>query len=159
MKNIRRNVFETNSSSTHSLSIIKPVDNYLPESNEIIIDFIDTDEYPLLCTLQEKVSYLVSHIINKYKYDCEDYDDLIELVKHNYEFKRIEKFLKDFYGKQIVFPKTYKGNLEDIVNINHQLICDSLNEILDELIRYSDNLNILLDVVLKNGKMIAIGRN
>jgi hypothetical protein len=159
MKNIRRNVFETNSSSTHSLSIMESLDNYLPESNEIIIDFIDTDEYPLLCTLQEKISYLVSHIINKYKYDCEDYDDLIELVKHNYDFKRIEKFVKDFYDRQIVFPKTYKGNLENIVNINHQLICDSLDEILDELIRYSDNLNILLDVVLKNGKMIAIGRD
>lgn len=159
MKNIRRNIFETNSSSTHSLSIMESLDNYLPENNEIIIDFIDTDEYPLLCTLQEKVSYLVSHIINKYKYDCEDYDDLIELVKHNYDFKRIEKFVKDFYDRQIVFPKTYKGNLEDIVNINHQLICDSLDEILDELIRYSDNLNILLDVVLKNGKMIAIGRD
>ena len=159
MKNIRRNVFETNSSSTHSLSIMESLDNYLPESNEIIIDFIDTDEYPLLCTLQEKVSYLVSHIINKYKYDCEDYDDLIELVKHNYDFKRIEKFVKDFYDRQIVFPKIYKGNLENIVNINHQLICDSLDKILDELIRYSDNLNILLDVVLKNGKMIAIGRD
>ena len=74
MKKTRVEVFETNSSSTHSLSYCKNVDlkEYIPVGDKIIIDFINTDMDGVFVTLKEKVSYLVSHIINNYKYYCLD---------------------------------------------------------------------------------------
>ena len=68
MKLIRNNVFETNSSSTHTLTIGKQQKDYLAPSKTLTIDFIDTDKEFTLGTLKEKVSYLVSQIIEKYKY-------------------------------------------------------------------------------------------
>lgn len=156
MKKIRSGVFETNSSSTHSVSIGKPFDDFLPESNKIIIDFIDTDDYYTLTTLREKVSYLVSQIINRYKWDVEDYDDLVEQVKDSYDFKRIEEFVRTVYKKEIVFPKKYEGDLEYIVEINHQIACSNLDGLLDDLLRYERDD---LATVLQNGTIIKFGRD
>ena len=88
MKQTMRNkTFETNSSSTHSLVLKKYADdNYTSASNKIVVDFIDTDSMYRASSLKEKVSYLVSQIINNYKYDVLDYKDLKEQVENNYNF-------------------------------------------------------------------------
>ena len=66
MKVIRNKVFETNSSSTHSLTFNKKEnDNFLSPNSKLVIHFIDTNDYGVFSTLNEKVSYLVSQIINK----------------------------------------------------------------------------------------------
>ena len=156
MKKVRNHVFETNSSSTHSISIGSPIDNYVPESNKIIIDFIYTDDYYTLTTLREKVSYLVSQIINRYKWDVEDYDDLVEQVKENRDFKRIADFVKYVYNKEIVFPKKYDGDLDYIVDINHQIVCDNLDDLLEDLLKYERDD---LATVLQNGTTINFGRD
>lgn len=156
VRKIRSGVFETNSSSTHSLTITKPIDNYTEIGNKLKIKFIDTDEETLLTTLEEKVSYLVSHIISWYRYSSSDYDDLIFQVKENYDFRKIERFVKQKYGKEIIFPKEYDGDIEEIVNINHQLTSwnKNLNEILEDIISEES----LLDEVLNNGNSIVFGR-
>ena len=71
MKKIRNKTFETNSSSTHSLSYCGNVnlDTYTPVGDKIVIEFINTDDGGTFTTLKRKVSYLVSHIINNYRYD------------------------------------------------------------------------------------------
>lgn len=136
MKKIRNKTFETNSSSTHSLSYCGNVnlDTYTPVGDKIVIEFINTDDGGTFTTLKRKVSYLVSHIINNYKYNCLDYEDLVEQVSNSYDFKRISNYVKNKYGKEVVFPKEYKGDIEEIVYINHQLLERDLDSVLENLI-------------------------
>lgn len=136
MKKIRNKTFETNSSSTHSLSYCGNVnlDTYTPVGNKIIIEFINTDDGGSFTTLKRKVSYLVSHIMNNYKYNCLDYEDLVEQVSNSYDFKRIANYVKNKYGKEVVFPKEYKGDIDEIVYINHQLLERDLESVLEDLI-------------------------
>lgn len=136
MKKIRNKTFETNSSSTHSLSYCGNVnlDTYAPVGDKIVIEFINTDDGGTFTTLKRKVSYLVSHIINNYKYNCLDYEDLVEQVSNSYDFKRISNYVKNKYGKEVVFPKEYKGDIEEIVYINHQLLERDLDSVLENLI-------------------------
>lgn len=136
MKKIRNKTFETNSSSTHSLSYCGNVnlDTYTPVGDKVVIEFINTDDGGIFTTLKRKVSYLVSHIINNYKYDCLDYEDLVEQVSNSYDFKRIANYVKNKYGKEVVFPKEYKGDIEEIVYINHQLLERNLDGVLEDLI-------------------------
>lgn len=159
MKKIRRETFETNSSSTHALSIGKKLDNdYTPFGDTLKIYWMNTDDESVLNTLKEKVSYLVSHIASWYKYDVEDYDELLEQIKSNYDFHMLEDFVKIKYNKQIVFPKTYEGDIEDIVNINHQLTSwnHSLTEILEDIVGEDGNY---LAEVLEDGNNIVFGRD
>ena len=159
MKTIRNFIFETNSSSTHALSIGKKLNNdYAPFGDTLKIYWMDTDEERVLNTLKEKVSYLVSHIASWYKYDVENYDELLEQIKNNCDFRTLEDFVKTKYNKQIVFPKTYKGDIEDIVNINHQLTSwnHSLTEILEDIV---DEDRDYLAEVLEDGNNIVFGRD
>ena len=58
MKKVRNNVFETNSSSTHTLSVTKgDHSDYLSPSDTLVVEFIDTDDCIVLSTLKEKVSF------------------------------------------------------------------------------------------------------
>ena len=136
MKKIRNKTFETNSSSTHSLSYCGNVnlDTYTPVGDKIVIEFINTDDGGTFTTLKRKVSYLVSHIVNNYKYNCLDYEDLVEQVSKSYDFKRISNYVKNKYGKEVVFPKEYKGDIDEIVYINHQLLERNLDGVLADLI-------------------------
>ena len=156
MEKIRQGVFETNSSSTHSLTIGRKMEkDYLPYGNNLKIKWFDEEEN--LATLQEKVSYLVSHIASWYKYNAENYEDLLDEIKSNYDFKRIEKYVLNTYGKKIVFPE-YEGSVEDVVEINHQLTAwnNTLDEVLEDLI---DEPRDYLAEVLEDGKIIEFGRD
>ena len=158
IRKIRNGVFETNSSSTHAL-VYNKEENYgfLSPSSQLIINFVDTDDDTTYDTLREKVSYLVSQIINKYKYDVLSYEDLIEEVEENHDFQRIKKYVKERYDKDIVFPEKYDGDLDNIVYIDHQLTdwCD-LDDLLTEIITYD---HVLLDEVLSPNSSIEIGRD
>lgn len=158
MKKIRNNVFETNSSSTHALSIIKPLgESYAPFGKNLKIRWIDTDDEYSLTTLTDKVSYLVSHIASWYQHNAIDYEDLIEEIRENRDFKRIETYVKENYGKEIVFPK-YDGDVEYLVEINHQLVSwnHNLDEVLEDII--SEKKDYLAEV-LQDGTMIDFGRD
>lgn len=158
MKIVRNKIFETNSSSTHSLTFNnKETYNFLSPNSKLVIEFIDTDDYFSLCTLQEKVSYLVSQIINKYKYGALNYQDLINDIEENWDFKRIKKYVKEKYNKEIVFPEKYEGNLDDIVIINHQLTdWHDLDDLLKDIYSYDHDY---LAEVLSPSSIIVIGRD
>ena len=110
MKQTMRNkTFETNSSSTHSLVLKKyAADSYTSASNKIVVDFIDTDSMYRASSLKEKVSYLVSQIINNYKYDVLDYEDLKEQVENDKKYLRRER---KYYGK--VERSFYLGEVDE----------------------------------------------
>ena len=130
---------------------------FLSPSSQLIINFVDTDDDTTYDTLREKVSYLVSQIINKYKYDVLSYENLIEEVEENHDFQRIKKYVKERYDKDIVFPEKYEGDLEQIVYINHQLTdWRDLDDLLTEIITYD---HVLLDAVLSPSSSIEIGRD
>ena len=158
MKKVRNNIFETNSSSTHSLTFNTEENyNFLNPNSKLVIEFIDTDDYGYMSTLREKVSYLVSQIINKYKYGALNYQDLISDVEEDWDFKRIKEYVKEKYNKEIVFPEKYEGDLDDIVLINHQLTdWHDLDDLLKDIYSYSHDY---LDEVLSPTTMIEIGRD
>lgn len=169
MRKVRNNVFETNSSSTHALVMRnKGYEEYLSPSDTLVVMFIDTDDCGTLVTLQEKVSYLVSQIIDRYKWSVYDYDDLKSQVENNYDFKRIASFVLEKYGKKVVMPKEFKihrytdedgdeyTDIADIVNINHQIECSNLDELLEDLVNHDRNL---LDEVLREDTVIEFGRD
>ena len=156
MKKVRNNVFETNSSSTHALTVGRVLgEDYIPYGNNLKIKWFDEEE--TLTTLKDKVSYLVSHIASWYVYNAEDYEDLIVQVKENWDFKRIENYVWEKYGKKIVFPE-YKGNLEDMIEINHQLVAwnHNLDEVLEDIVNEERDY---LAEVLEDGKDIQFGRD
>lgn len=163
MKKTRNSIFETNSSSTHSLSLLKnELDHYIPEGKSLIIEFIDSDDYYSLSTLKEKVSYLVSHIINKYQYNSYDYDELVENVENDEEFKVLKDYIKQNYNKELKLPKKYEYDLECITELNHQLIEDSLEEVTNSILdhQYNDeSLEKKLGKILLNGAVINIEFN
>ena len=138
MKTKREKVFETNSSSTHSLIYTKYNDSYLPASDKVIINFVDTNDDECYSTLREKVSYLVGQLINKYKWDCLNYEDLVEQVSNNYEFQELSSYVQEHFNKTIVFPEKYNGDLDEIVEINHQIVCDSIYDTMKELVKERD---------------------
>ena len=158
MKIIRKSVFETNSSSTHSLIYGNQENsNYLAPNSKLVISFIDTDDEKYLTTLKEKVSYLVSQIVNKYKDGAATYEDLISDVEEDYDYKRIKDYVKEHFNKDLTFPPTYRGDVSYIVNINHQLQWwGSLDELLQDLCRYNHDY---LDDVLASTNSIEIGHD
>lgn len=158
MKLIRQKIFETNSSSTHSLTVVKNLGkNYAPYGNHLKIRWINTDDEYVLTTLKDKVSYLVSHIASWYKWDVENYEDLIDEIKNNWDFKRIENYVQEKYHKNIIFPE-YDGCIEDIVEINHQLVSwyHNIDDVIEDMLSEERDL---LDEVLQDGKCIEFGRD
>lgn len=157
MRKARNSIFETNSSSTHSLVVNNmKSDDYVPHGDTLKIRFFNEENN--CATLVDKVSYLVSHIISWYKYNAEDYEDLIRQVKEDYQFRRIEYYVQERYKKRIVFPEKYDGDLEEIVEINHQLQSwdHSLDEILEDIVNEDRDY---LEEVLSPDKTIVFGRD
>lgn len=181
MFKIRKNTFETNSSSTHTLVVSKePKIDYIPLAKHIKIQWIDTNDFLGLETLEEKLSYLISHLANKLKYSCNTYEELLEEITENYEYKNIEKYIKEKFDKDIRFPINKNGiynDIEYIAEINHQLIPWNtsivVEDVLDDLIEYMQDIkenrikiNIeeltfeqKLDIYFKDGNYILFGRD
>lgn len=154
MRTIRNEVFETNSSSTHSLVMGRGEQNYLPPGKQLLVRWIDTSDEYYISTLQDKVSYLISHIANQHKYSVTDYEDLLDNIKRDSGYLRISDYVMTKYSLEIKFPKSYKGDIEDIVSINHQLVEYNLEDVLDDIVRYNVSN---LDIVLSPDNAIEIG--
>ena len=184
MINFREGTFETNSSSTHTLVIGGYVsENYIPISKHIKIEWIDTDDYYVLESFGDKISYLISHIARALKYSCNTYEELLEEIEDNYEFKKIAEYVRNTYDKEIRFPNNKNGIYDDvelIAEINHQLIpwgnSAIVEDVLDELIKYREDKNgnrlakeentdedmsfeEKLKIYLENGNFVSFGRD
>lgn len=134
MFSIRREVFETNSSSSHSIAI-KGKDNNMIEvlknrysGKQICIVLGEYDwGYDKLKTFEERLSYIVTMIVScsglSYL-DSTKAEDIYELEG----FKEVEKILKEKIGCNFVVIE--ENNISDCY-VDH-LSCYSLHEFLDK---------------------------
>lgn len=159
MRTIRKNTFETNSSSTHSVTMCQEnIENYVDDNDEILITFVDTSKFSGFGTLQEKLSYLVSHIANYYKDANDNYESFIDDIKHDWDFIDLEDFIKTRYNKRIVFPENFEGHLEDIVDINHQLYEYDFADVLKDMCSEREN-EFYFEIIFQPKAYIEIGRD
>lgn len=158
MKIVRESVFETNSSSTHTLVIRKSGESFYPESTRLAVKWADTDDDFCYSTFQEKVSYLVSHIADKHRFNVYTYEDLLDEIENDWEYRELREYVENL-GYKIVFPPSYRGDIEEIVNINHQLRERTLEEVLDDLICEHHSLKSKLTTVLGSESLIELGRD
>lgn len=96
-RQVRRNVFETNSSSTHSICVVK--DDFLDDLKDVIYFHVGEFgwEYNKLYTPEKKASYLYTAILENNKLDLiEDMQNI--LIKNNIEFKLGEAKINEKYG-------------------------------------------------------------
>ena len=98
MKQIRRNVFESNSSSVHTLQISKdglePSKLELNKDGNIEIEFGEFGkEYMIYDTQYEKLQYLISFIAYNYSY----YYDLDNLYE-NYDYSEVRDAICEYTG-------------------------------------------------------------
>lgn len=122
MINIRNNIFETNSSSVHSLVLKK---HKYPKVDKIVIRPMQTDDM-VITDIEDKVSYLASFII----FNANIYGDLTEL-EDNYSWNSLKNKVKEILGCDIEFCEGYNP---DAIEINHQLQdCTDLWDLESEL--------------------------
>lgn len=102
MKKIRQNVFETNSSSVHSLVInsegLEPSNLKIdPKTDHIIVNTqYFGKEYNIYNSQEDKLSYLITYIIADLQRNYDDDEILtVELFK-DYRFIDIENIIKEY---------------------------------------------------------------
>ena len=98
MKQIRKDVFETNSSSVHTLQIsndgLEPSELKLNKDGNIEVEFGEFEkDYRIYNTQYEKLQYLISFIAYNYGY----YYDLDELYE-NYDFITVRDAVCEYTG-------------------------------------------------------------
>lgn len=134
-RQIRRNVFETNSSSMHSLTVTPNgnMDNLIVDEyeNKVITEFGEFGwGYDSYCDAATKLSYLMTMIIELNR-DCSSLEDFYELA----DFKRVSKVVSSHChcdGIKVV-SNIGKCSWNDNYNdhdgyVDHQSVCsiDSL---------------------------------
>lgn len=116
-KQVRRGVFETNSSSTHSVSIYnknKLMFSDIPKNSEVIINNkhnVGTDIYDELGKLNFVVTMLATIVENKH-YDEElEINSFEEMINLNW-FKWLAEVVKEESNTDVIYecPKTYDGS-------------------------------------------------
>ena len=108
MINIRHELYETNSSSVHSL-VLKS--NDYEKKKKITIFPVKAESGNRFATLAEKVSYIASFIL----YHNGSLDGLEDLWYWTNFIKEVEEIT----GCEVVIPKNFKY---DEIEINHQLV-------------------------------------
>lgn len=110
MKKIRQNVFETNSSSTHSICIAKDVELELPES--IHFEFGEFGwENDTLYSMWEKASYLYTGFIANNRQ--EDFNNIVTILEN--------KGIEVTYEEPIYSKHSYKDG-DRVIEYTH---CDN----------------------------------
>lgn len=116
-RQVRQGVFETNSSSTHSVSIYnknKLMFSDIPKNSEVIINDkynLGTDIYDELGKLNFVVTMLATIVENKY-YDEElEINSFEEMINLNW-FKWLAEVVKEKSNTDVIYecPKTYDGS-------------------------------------------------
>ena len=128
MKSIRRNVFETNSSSTHSLSIAniayyEKVDEVIPKGESLCLGEVDSSDF-LLCTettrysgFKDKLHCLMAFLICHYEDKVEYWnnDILYEKFMQSCHYLWICELLKEKFDIELTLREfRYSGvSMED----------------------------------------------
>lgn len=151
MKKVRKGVFETNSSSMHSLVIIDDDENYEDyksrnlglsdvfeiEGDEIIITLKKYDESVMLNSEQEKLNYIATLLVSENRDEIPKYKNYYELSKLEDELiertgcigikthvKKDAKALAGSHGGEI-YGMTAKELVDTVLNRFVQIYVDS----------------------------------
>lgn len=163
---VRNSLFETNSSSTHTLALASSRGSFSyidDNSTDIKITIFNDESYPLT-TLQEKLSYLVSHIMMHQIYDASNYDDIIEFVNYDRDYVTLHGYVSRVYYKNIVLPSRIDFERHDI-EINHQLYATCFYELLSDILYYTigeihdKSIEEMLEYILDEKYIIEFGRD
>ena len=126
MKQIRQNVFETNSSSTHAFCISKSKELDIPE--KMFIEFGEFGwEFAKLDTPEEKASYLYTGFMN-YSNNCEDVkNQIFEWLSDegiDVEFQQAQPETEDTWHNMgyIDHGGEYMYFINDVVNSKKKLM-------------------------------------
>ena len=124
MINIRKSIFETNSSAVHSLVLSR---HTYKKVRSVTVYEVNTFHQTDFVTLREKVSYLVCFLIYSKLYHCQC--ETLDEIKETYQYKELEKEIKNLIGATIKFPKNFDINR---IEYNHQLVDNAYD--IDEFI-------------------------
>ena len=148
MEKIRRNVFETNSSSVHSIVLKhdKPYVSELPVSNgTLTVNCKDYDGFgrtntKIISTQMEKVQYLISWI------SASKYNDVND-VKNSWQFDTllgaIQKIAQDVKDIEICDIESACFNHQNSPHNGNECIVDLYNE--DAVMNFIFNDNIIVE--------------
>ena len=140
MKQIRKDVFETNSSSVHTLQIsndgLEPSELKLNKDGNIEVEFGEFEkDYRIYNNQYEKLQYLISFIAYNYGYYY-DLDDLYE----NYDFREVRDAICEYTGANDIVVVG-----ETLPHIDHQSQYDCVIRLYkDEIINFVFNKFITL---------------
>ena len=147
MRTIRKQIFETNSSSVHALILGKEISNILP--NDVEFDFFDMQEYEIddICVpyndptldITNKASFIFEELISRFNFN---------LVKYN----ECRKFIVDTLAEIgiVATIPVYKRYFERIDSYNFSEIKDFFEECIikrnsDMLLRYLFSIDTIID--------------
>lgn len=114
MKQIRRSVFETNSSSSHSISMTSRADNFVNPKTEYIYDTAEFGEYgwenEWYGSVNGKLNYvftMIQYHIKHPKYTAEfSYEEkVIDRVFNSSYFKWLKELFLDYVGRELIVNK------------------------------------------------------
>ena len=143
-KKVRNSVFETNSSSCHSVSVSengrRPNEMTIDKNGAITVTIRDWDNYNGAWTQSEKLSYLVSLLWARRGYDCSEYN--IEDFCNCYQFRSIEEaiceYVPDCMGLKVKLDPTIDGPWG---LFNHQILNESSG--VEDLVNIYDEEDII----------------
>lgn len=148
MKTIRENIFETNSSSSHSIAIRKKDQsiNSLNEDNILYPDrlhqsVIRSDinlNSVLYADTKDKKAALICHYIKEY-YEREDekIEFCFNFLCEKLNYKKINNFVSDFY------PYSEYG--EDLFNDDNNIEFDNIELMLNKFVELINDDNIVIE--------------
>ncbi len=128
MKNIRQNVFETNSSSTHSVSIAYGDKSHLidiPKLDENGNINIESGEYGWeMCTykgnVQDRLSYAATYALN-YDYSYDDEEDDKKFNYENNNLLLLTEVIKEYTGaNEVIYDEDSDDGWSIHGYIDHQ---------------------------------------
>lgn len=178
-RQIRRNVFETNSSSMHSIVVMKE-DNYITENNvsfgyyynkeDGTVDFEPADEYgrspfQILYKFKDKLKYAMAALCDNkeddyYKEICEVIKEFIPSFTDFNLSGRPESYKKKWYSDERI--KEIKKDYDFLGERNDELIFYEYNfgsidhQSMDLLPSFLEKNNISIKEFLTNNKYVVI---
>lgn len=165
MVSVRRNVFETNSSSTHSLSICNSfseghIDDTIPKGESIILgEYLDSDflkcyETAKFSGFRDKLHCLLAFLICYYEDKVEYWnnENLQEQFEKSCHYLWICELLKDKYDIEISLRDfNYSGvSMEDDFFENMQLPLFYPSDYKDRIEEILTNSDIVLEYTCEN---------
>jgi hypothetical protein len=151
MKQIRQVVFETNSSSTHSICIAKDATLTIPESLHFEFEGFGW-ECSEISSLQSKANYLYTGLINEERQ--EDADKIIQFLK--------DKGIEVTAEEPIFIKKSYTNSLGKLVEYNEWQNAEyidhsgELSEFLDDI---CNDENKLINYLFSDLSFIITGND